>query len=148
MIAMDLEPDNDAEPQGDEEPSLGSIDNATNQDKWAPSGSYSEYDLDREAEHDGREPDDEPEDGGDDEPSLGASEPVELDPHQGSYWGSKFYLPTEKDQAQVYNQAHWSHGQGDLEEEHDGKEPDDTGIGDSGGLAEQCGGLPGAGGVV
>jgi hypothetical protein len=73
-----LDPDPDHEEQGDndadlseEEPSIGSVDNFTNQEKWSAGGITSEPDL--EGEHDGREPDDEPEDGGDHEPSLGAT---------------------------------------------------------------------------
>jgi hypothetical protein len=64
----DLEPDEDDEPQGDEEPSLGSVDNAANQEKWAPSGSYGLRDIDLEEQHDGREPDvdDEEDDPGED----------------------------------------------------------------------------------
>ena len=124
------------------EPSLGSADNLTNQTKWAAGPTSNEWDIDREGdEHDGREPDVDDEEGGDDEPSLGAQEPSEPDPLQGYFWGSKFMLPDDDDRAAVYDQTSWFRfDDTDREDEHDGREPDDTGIGDSGGLAEQMGG--------
>jgi hypothetical protein len=86
---LDATEDTDTDTQNDDypiddnelEPSLGSTDNARDQTKWAPPGSWNE---DREGdEHDGREPDvddeeDDPgEDNGDTEPSLGwTSEPT------------------------------------------------------------------------
>jgi hypothetical protein len=93
-----LDPDPDLEDNGDndadlseEEPSLGSIDNFTNQEKWTGGHAVAHgRDADLEDEHDGREPDAD-------------------------------------------------------DEEDDPAEDDDTGIGDSGGFAEQCGGLPGCG---
>jgi len=118
----DLEDTADDEPPVDEEPSLGSVDNATNQDKWAPPG----YGIDLEGdEHDGREPDVDDEAGGDDEPSLGAPEPLEPDPQQGHYWGGKLYAPDDDDRAAVYDQVSWfGYDDSDREAEQDGREPE------------------------
>lgn len=60
-----LGPDPDLEENGDNdadaaehEPSLGSVDNFTNQDRWASGANGGDRDSDLEDEHDGREPDD------------------------------------------------------------------------------------------
>jgi hypothetical protein len=73
---------------------------------------------------DEREPDDEAEDGADDEPSLGSSG------HEGS--GAICYLHRAiSDGCDLVYDC-----EGD---EHDGREPDDSGIGDIDGLLEQVG---------
>lgn len=82
------------------------------------------------------EPDEDAEDGGDDEPSLGAPE-VGL---SGGLYYHEAARPLVRTGTPRRSQLSWSAGgYDDREDEHDGREPDDSGIADLGGLAEQCG---------
>src|SRR5207247_2870243 len=75
----------------------------------------SDLDPDLEPDGDGDEQSDEPEDGGDDEDSLGSLE------RYASSYGPDGHNPTG-------SQLNWAGGRGDdLEDEHDGAEPDECG---------------------
>ncbi|OKO67374.1 hypothetical protein AC628_39400 [Bradyrhizobium sp. NAS96.2] len=111
-IDPDLEESDVCEPIGDEEPSLGSLDRAANQDRWSHGAhSWGPGDGDLELDR------------SDDEPSLGA---VEWHPYcLGWPDGSK---PTG-------DQTHWTAGgRRDLEQD-----PAEPGIGDHDDLLEQAG---------
>ncbi|APG11399.1 hypothetical protein BKD09_23990 [Bradyrhizobium japonicum] len=92
--------------------------------------------LEPEDEGDGDselEDDDPAENDLDDEPSLGA-----LENHPTSPWPGQPNLPLRCDNSG--GQQLWaSSGTRDLEDEHDGREPDESGIGDLDGLLEQVG---------
>lgn len=107
-----LGPDPDLEENGDndadaseDEPSLGSCDNFTNQTHWSANSGHAERETDLEAEHDGSEP------------TLGAAEPLELDPQQALMWCGEVLPPTEEDRASVYDQSSWGNGGTEYEQD-------------------------------
>jgi hypothetical protein len=81
--------------------------------------------MEREPDGDEDEQSDEPEEGADAEDSLGS-----LERYASSYG------PDGRNE--TGSQTNWAGGRGDdLEDEHDGAEPDESGIGDQDGLDEQ-----------
>ena len=124
-----LSPDPDFEEQGDndddpsqDEPSLGSVDNFTDQTRWAAGGCTGEHDVDAEGEHDGSEPDEdgEPTMGWSEDGSGGGGQDGEAEPSLGSF--DRMF-----DQSKSWRQTDSYHYHSyDAEDDRSDREPDEN----------------------
>ena len=125
------EPDEDFEPDNDKEPSLGWT-SSTKQEGAAFYGAGAwEHDIDRELDEADREP------------SLGSLEKSPLGGDVGRILEDRLagYTGAETRVAGG-DQTLWGSSEtDDTEDEHDGREPEDSGCGDQDGLQEQSSGL-------
>jgi hypothetical protein len=114
----DDEDDDPGEEGADREPSLGATNGIDQSKSWRSNGALD----DAEHEHDGREPDEDKEPDVDGEPSLGAINP---DPLAFGDVSSERGLVRYGGKGPGVDQSNWARGSDqDLEDEHDGREPD------------------------